>query len=99
MGNLEPSTEADLVYAASCITGIISLFASIITVRLVSSMKMNGYLQLVTAVAIVQIFVDLGHIMTFQNRMKTNEGLCITHGVFLIFDLVLDQPYSQTYLI
>lgn len=73
------------MYLASCITGSISLFASYLTVRLVSLMKMNGYLQLVTMLAIVQVFVDLGHIMTFQNRMQANTALCQSHGIFLIF--------------
>lgn len=79
------SSDADIVYVASCITGSISLFASYLTIRIVLLMKMNGYLQLVTSLAIVQVFVDLGHIMTFQNRMATDNALCQTHGIFLIF--------------
>ena len=78
-------TESDAVYVTSCITGVISLFASYLTIRLVLLMKMNGYLKLVTSLAIVQVFVDLGHIMTFQNKMMTNNALCQTHGIFLIF--------------
>ena len=73
------------IYATSCITGSISLFASYLTVRLVLLMKMNGYLQLVTSLAVVQVFVDLGHIMTFQNDMNSNNALCQAHGIFLIF--------------
>jgi len=78
-------TAADAVYVTSCITGSISLLASYLTIRVVLLMKMNGYLKLVTSLAVVQIFVDIGHIMTFQNKMETNNALCQTHGVFLIF--------------
>jgi len=78
-------TAADAVYVISCITGSISLLASYLTIRVVLLMKMNGYLKLVTSLAVVQVFVDIGHIMTFQNKMKTNNALCQTHGIFLIF--------------
>jgi hypothetical protein len=78
--------QLEVCYNIASIAGIISLFCSLSTIAIILKMKkISGYVWLVLNLAITTTCIDIGQIMYSGMKLETDEALCQTSGVLLLF--------------
>ena len=78
--------QLEISSSVASIAGIISLFCSLSTLAVLSKMKkISGYMWLVLNLAITTTCIDIGQVMYSGMKLETNNALCQTSGVLLLF--------------